>query len=68
MHTLMGYICQGRPLHEKHPFFVARRVDAEEVVAPSVGGRRTGSNVNEAETGYMDIEDEWGSDGSVGAG
>lgn len=68
VHTPMGYICHGRPLHERHPFFVARRVDAEEVVAPSVEGRRTGGNVDGAENGDTDIEDEWGSDGSVGAG
>jgi hypothetical protein len=26
MHTPMGYICQGRALHEGHPFFAAPRV------------------------------------------
>ena len=58
MHTPMGYVCQGRPLHESHPFFVVRRADAGEVVTPSVGGR-TGGNVDEAEDGDTDREDEW---------
>lgn len=59
MHTPMGYVCQGRPLHESHPFFVARCADAGEVVTPSVGGR-IGGNVEEAEDGDTDVEDEWG--------
>lgn len=25
LHTPMGYLCQGRSLHAKHPFFVSRR-------------------------------------------
>lgn len=29
LHTPMGYICQGRPLHAGHPFFAARIADAE---------------------------------------
>lgn len=58
MHTPMGYICQGRPVHESHPFFVAESADAGEVVTPSVIGR-TGGNVDEAEDGNTDLEDEW---------
>ena len=49
MNTPMGYVCQRRPLHQSHPFFVARRTDVEDVVAPSVRGRRT-SDVEEEDT------------------
>jgi len=59
MHTPMGYICQGRPLDESHPFFIARRADDEDVVAPSVGDRRTNGNIDGAEDGGTDLEDEW---------
>ncbi|KAF4631564.1 hypothetical protein G7Y89_g6567 [Cudoniella acicularis] len=57
MHTPMGYICQGRPLHENHPFFVARGIDAREVRTPLVGGG-AGGDVDEAEDGGPDLEDE----------
>jgi hypothetical protein len=57
MRTPMGYICQGRPLHESHPFFVARTADATEVEAPSVGGR-IGGNDHETQDGDTDLEDE----------
>lgn len=59
MHTPMGYICQGRPLHENHPFFLARGADAREVGKP-LGGGGTGGNAVEAEEGDPDVEDEWG--------
>ncbi|KAL5325012.1 hypothetical protein ACEPPN_006134 [Leptodophora sp. 'Broadleaf-Isolate-01'] len=47
MHTPMGYICQGRPLHESHPFFAARSTDARDVERPSRGG--TSDDAEEAE-------------------
>lgn len=59
VHTPMGYICQGRPLHKGHPFFVARVVDAEEAVAPSVGGQRTGGVVDVDDDGDTDLEEEY---------
>lgn len=59
MHTPMGYICQGRPLHENHPFFVARSVDARDVRKALLGGGNSG-NADEAEEGDLDVEDEWG--------
>ena len=55
MHTPMGYICQGRPLHENHPFFVARNADAR---TPPIGGGTSG-DVDEAEEENPDVEDEW---------
>lgn len=59
MHTPMGYICQGRSLHENHPFFVTRRADDEEVIAPSIGGGRgNGGNIEDEEED-TDTEDEW---------
>ena len=58
MHTPMGYVCQGRPLHESHPFFVARSADTGEF-ATSLIGSRTSGNVDEAEDGDTDLEDEW---------
>ena len=58
MHTPMGYVCLGRPLHESHPFFVARGADAADVIEPSAAGRRTGGNVDGAEDGDTDLEDE----------
>ena len=58
MHTPMGYICLGRPLHENHPFFAARRAGAE-VAAPSVEGRGSGGNVDESEGEDTDVEDGW---------
>ncbi|KAH8590942.1 hypothetical protein B0O99DRAFT_690999 [Bisporella sp. PMI_857] len=57
MHTPMGYICQGRPLHESHPFFAARSADAREVEMPTVGGG-AGGDVDEAEDGDLDLDDE----------
>jgi hypothetical protein len=57
MRTPMGYICQGRPLHESHPFFVVRSADAIEVEMPSVGGR-TGGNEPETQEGDTDLEYE----------
>lgn len=60
MHTPMGYICQGRPLHQHHPFFIARSADAREVQAPPIGGETSG-DVDEAEEGDPDMEDEWDS-------
>ena len=57
MHTPMGYIRQGRPLHESHPFFVARSADTVDVVAPSVGGTIIES-AEESEDGDTD-EDGW---------
>ncbi|KAH8589073.1 hypothetical protein B0O99DRAFT_523793 [Bisporella sp. PMI_857] len=56
MHTPMGYICQGRPLHESHPFFAARSTDAREVERLSGGG--TSGDVDEAEDQDLDLEDE----------
>jgi hypothetical protein len=58
MHTPMGYICQGRLLHESHPFFVARSADARKVDTPPLGSG-TSANVDEAEEGDPDIKDEW---------
>jgi hypothetical protein len=52
LHTPMGYICQGRPLHENHPFFVARISDAGEARISSVGDK-AGDDSDEAE-----LEDE----------
>ena len=57
MHTPMGYICQGRPLHESHPFFAAQSTDAREVETPPVG-RGTSGDIDEAEDGDADLEDE----------
>lgn len=53
----MGYICQGRPLHESHPFFVVRSADVTEVEMPSIGGR-TGGNEHDTQDGDTDLEDE----------
>ena len=57
-HTPMGYICQGRPLHENHPFFVTRSLDAGKAVMSSAGGTAS-DDVDEAEDGDTDHEDEW---------
>lgn len=57
LNTPMGYVCQRRPLHQSHPFFVARHTDAEDVVAPSVGGRTSGK-IQGIEEGNTDLEDE----------
>ncbi|OCL13648.1 hypothetical protein AOQ84DRAFT_413466 [Glonium stellatum] len=46
LHTPMGYICQGRVLQESHPFFMARRADDEDVVAPSMEIERVSGNVD----------------------
>jgi hypothetical protein len=57
IHTPMGYVCQGRPLHENHPFFVVRSVEAGAVVPPSVEGR-IGGHAEEVEDGDTDVENE----------
>lgn len=59
-HTSMGYICQGRPLHQSHPFFATRIADADGVMMSTAGGQRTGGNLEEAEDEDTDLEeDEW---------
>ena len=58
MHTPMGYICQGRPLRPDHPFFTTRNADATEGEKPLIGNGTRG-NVDEAEEGDLDVEDEW---------
>ena len=58
MHTPIGYICQGRLLHEIHPFFVARRADAEETAAiPTIGSGSEDIDGDDEE--YSDSGDEW---------
>ena len=57
MHTPMGYICQGRPLHESHPFFAARSKGIREVETPSVGGGTSG-DLDETKGREPDLEDE----------
>jgi hypothetical protein len=59
MHTPIGYICQGRPLHESHPFFVARRADAEEAAALPKIGRSGSGDIDRVDEGYVDSGDEW---------
>ena len=56
-HTPMGYICQRRPLHKSHPFFIAQSADTVDVVAPSVEGT-INENAEESEDGDTD-EDQW---------
>ncbi|KAH8656605.1 hypothetical protein BGZ60DRAFT_384977 [Tricladium varicosporioides] len=63
MHTPMGYICQGRPLHESHPFFAVQGTDTQEAGIP-LGGRASG-NVDEAEERDPDLEDEWDAAGTL---
>lgn len=57
MHTPMGYICQGRPLHESHSFFAARNTDATDVETLPTGVRLS-DDVDEAEDEYSDPEEE----------
>jgi hypothetical protein len=55
--TPMGYVCQGRPLHKSHPFFVTQSTDTKEVITPLVGDK-TGGNVDKTQDRSMDLEDE----------
>lgn len=57
-HTHMGYIIQGRPLHEQHPFFATRVLDISDIV-PSIGGVQSGEQVNEADDEDSDVEEDW---------
>jgi hypothetical protein len=50
MQTPMGYICQGRPLDESHPFFRTADVNAGEVWGV-VGGRATGQTIGDKDSG-----------------
>lgn len=59
MHTPIGYICQGRLLHESHPFFVARRADAEETAALPIIARSRSEDMDGADEEYSDSGDEW---------
>lgn len=59
MHTPVGYICHGRPLHKSHPFFAVRSTDAEQAVGPSIVGIRGGGDIDGAGEEHMDSEDEW---------
>ncbi|KAH7323576.1 hypothetical protein BKA65DRAFT_511056 [Rhexocercosporidium sp. MPI-PUGE-AT-0058] len=56
MHTPVGYICQGRPLHESHPFFGARSTDDREITSPS-GGKFSG-DIDIADDQASDLDDE----------
>ena len=58
-HTPIGYICQGRLLHESHHFFMTRRADAEGVTAlPKIEGSDSG-NIDGFDEEYSDSGDEW---------
>lgn len=57
MHTPMGYICQGRPLRESHPFFAARSTDLREIEKPP-GRIRSSSDADEAEDRDLNFEDD----------
>jgi len=59
MHTPLGYICQGRPQQESHPFFVTQRADAQDIVASSVGSRGCGENTDGCDNGASEVEYEW---------
>lgn len=56
MHTPMGYLCQGRPLHESHPFFVTRSAYVEGIIAPTMRGQKTDGE-DEDEDEESEIED-----------
>ncbi|RFU32830.1 hypothetical protein B7463_g3489, partial [Scytalidium lignicola] len=58
MHTPMGYICQGRPLHKNHSFFIKHVID---IVAPVHYGASVDSEVEDEAD--IDIEEvEWDED------
>ena len=60
MDTPIGYICQGRLLHESHPFFVRNHDDTKCGILYSVEGRTDhGDHVDKAEDGDTDLEDKW---------
>lgn len=59
MHTPMGYIFQGRLLHQGHPFFATRNADADGVVTSTAGGQKTVGSLEESEEEDTDLEDEW---------
>lgn len=57
-HTPMGYICQGRSLHENHPFFTTRVRDLSEIVPPTIGGAKSSGQFDEADED-SDVEEDW---------
>jgi hypothetical protein len=59
MHTPIGYICQGRLLHENHPFFVERHADAEETAALPIIGRSNSGDIDGVDEECSDYGDEW---------
>ncbi|PQE30560.1 p-loop containing nucleoside triphosphate hydrolase protein [Rutstroemia sp. NJR-2017a WRK4] len=61
IHTPMGYICQGRLLHNDHPFFINRGTVAEKGTSSSPENRSNGA-VKKVDDEYSDLEDEWNSD------
>jgi len=53
MYTPMEYICQGRPLHESHPFFVTRNLDVDRVIMSNGSGKISDAKEDkEAETDF----------------
>ena len=70
MDTPMGYVCQGRPLRETHPFFVRTHIDAERGTLDTVGGKtdddddddddNDNDHVDGADDDDTDLEDKWG--------
>jgi hypothetical protein len=58
-HTPIGYICQGRPLHESHHFFVTRRADAEGVTALPEIEEGDSDDIDGIDEEYSDSGDEW---------
>lgn len=67
MHTPMGYVCQGRLLHQNHPFFATRSADAGDTITASAGGQGIGGSLEEEEEEEekeeeeedTDLEDGW---------
>ncbi|KAF7944017.1 hypothetical protein EAE96_010427 [Botrytis aclada] len=61
IHTPMGYICQGRLLHNDHPFFLNRGTVAKMGTSSSPESRSSGA-VIKVDDEYSDLEDEWNYD------
>ncbi|EER23013.1 hypothetical protein CPC735_020410 [Coccidioides posadasii C735 delta SOWgp] len=74
-HTPMGYVCQGKPLHEDHPFFSRSQPDDSSRVKASRTYRGSGkaipasneidedfdSELEDENDGYLGVEDYGGS-------
>lgn len=63
LRTPIGYVCQGRPLHRRHPFFLTKTADGPDLMSSDVS---TGSYESETHKySHEDDTSDWSEMGKV---